>query len=201
VGEPPHAGVATSLKCIFFPTLELSGMPPKRGPYPRRPSANPDGDRRTEGRRRKVWDRWGPKACYNRSGNIRPPDLHCHRPCRPGVSTAKIAAGKKSAWIRALREFNRSNATWVVPRETVTVNGQEMVTEGYRRVMDIKERIQAEDARTARRERARLEREEQAASAPMLTRAKKASIAPPGMSTRSKSKGKLLAGPSGYGGM
>ncbi len=176
-------------------------MPPKRGPYPRRDSAPSAGDRRT-GSGRKVWDRWGPKACYNRSGNIRPPDLHCHRPCRPGVSTAKVDAGKKSAWIRALREFNKSNATWVVPRETVTVNGQEMFTEGYTRVMDIMERIQKEDRRTARQERLRLEREEQRASAPMLTRTQAglqaALIAPPGMSTRSKSKGRPLAGPSGY---
>jgi hypothetical protein len=117
------------------------------------------------------------------------------------VSTAKIDAGKKSAWIRALREFNRSNATWVVPRETVTVNGQKMFTEGYRRVMDIKGRIQDEDRRTARQERLRLQREQQAASAPMLTRAQKALIAPPGPKTRSKSKGQPLAGPSGYGGM
>ncbi len=174
-------------------------MPPK---YPRRDSAPSIGDR-TTGSGRKVWNRWGPKACYNRSGIIRPPDLHCHKPCRPGVSTAKINAGKKSAWIRALREYNRGNATWCVPKGPETVNGQEMVTEGYRRVMDIMERIQAEDARTARRERQRLEREEQRASAPMQTRAQAglqaALIAPPGMSTRSKSKGRPLAGPSGYG--
>ena len=163
-------------------------MPPKRGPYPRRDSAPSNGDRRTE-RGRKVWDRWGPKACYNRSGNIRPPDLHCHRPCRPGVSTAKIDAGKKSAWIRALREFNKSNATWVVPRETVTVNGQKMFTEGYRRVMEIKERLQAEDdARTAREERQallRLQREQRnAATSSMVTRSQKGPI------TRSKGLGK-----------
>lgn len=175
-------------------------MPPK---YPRRDSAPANGDRRTD-RGRKVWKRWGPKACYNRSGIIRPPDLHCHKPCRPELTPAKIDAGKKSAWIRALREFNRSNATWCVPKQTVTVNGQTMFTEGYTRVMDIMERIQAEDARTARREQARLEREEQRASAPMLTRAQAgaqaALNAPPGMSTRSKSKGRPLAGPSGYGG-
>ena len=178
-------------------------MPPKRGPYPRRDSAPSGGDRRTEGRNRKVWDRWGPKACYNRSGKIRPPDLHCHKPCRPGVSTAKIDAGKKSAWIRALREYNRGNATWCVPKGPETVNGHVFVSPGYNEVMDIKARIQKEDARTARQERLRLQREEQARSAPMLTRAQKALIAPPGLNTRSKSKskGQPLAGPSGYGGM
>jgi hypothetical protein len=120
------------------------------------------------------------------------------------VSTAKINAGKKSAWIRALREFNRGNETWCVPKGPETVNGQVFVSPGYNEVMAIMERIQDEDARTARRERLRLEREEQRASAPMLTRTQAglqaALNAPPGMSTRSKSQGRPLAGPSGYGG-
>ncbi len=175
-------------------------MPPK---YPRRDSARSEGDRTTDGGR-KVWNRWGPKACYNRSGIIRPPDLHCHKPCRPELTTAKIDAGKKSAWIRALREYNRGRADWVVPKGPETVNGHVFVSQGYNEVMDIKARIQEEDRRTARQERLRLQREQQkilqAASTPMVTRSKKALIAPPGMSTRSKSNGRPLAGPSGYGG-
>ena len=102
-------------------------MPPKRD---QRPPAAP---RIVNGR--KVWDRWGRTACYNSRGDIRPAARHCHKPCRPGVSEAKIAAGKKTAWIAALHEYNRKSPIWCVPK----IN-----TPGYDECMNIKDRIEEE---------------------------------------------------------
>ncbi len=89
---------------------------------------------------RKVWDRWGPKACYNRRGNIRPPDLHCHKPCRPHLTKQKRRAGANTAWIAALKEFNAENVTWCVPKK----GNPKRPLPAYRKVMEIKERIEKE---------------------------------------------------------
>ena len=86
---------------------------------------------------RKVWDRWGTTPCYNSRGKMRPAPLHCHKPCRPALTKRKIAAGKKSLWMRALNEYNKSNGNWCVPKEN---------TAEYVAVLDIMERLKREDA-------------------------------------------------------
>ena len=51
------------------------------------------------------------------------------------MSKKKIAAGKKSLWIKALREWNRGNESWCVPKEN---------TPEYNKCIEILQRLQAE---------------------------------------------------------
>ena len=92
---------------------------------------------------RKVWDRWGTTPCYNSRGKMRPAPLHCHKPCRPALTKRKKAAGKKSLWMRALSEYNKSNGSWCVPTKDKIDN---MYTAEYVAVLDIMERLKREDA-------------------------------------------------------
>ena len=112
-------------------------MPPKRD---KRPSAEPWYPTASGN----VWKRWGRTPCYNSRREIRPDALHCHKPCRAAWSEKKVAAGKKSAWIAALHEYNKRNTTWCVPRQHMTVNGEEVETPGYKACMMIKDRIEKE---------------------------------------------------------
>jgi hypothetical protein len=89
---------------------------------------------------RKVWERWGSTPCYNKSGNMRPAPLHCHKPCRPHLTNAKKRAGANTAWMAALREFNQGNVTWCIPKRGTGA----IPLLPYRKVMAIKKRIENE---------------------------------------------------------
>ena len=109
-------------------------MPPKQ---PRVRAQNRDSaEPRITDSGRKVWDHWGPKACYNRSKKIRPDELHCHAPCRRAYKPRP--QNKTNPWFMALKEFNKDRPTWTIPKRG---EGKKPLPD-YNKVMQMKEKFE-----------------------------------------------------------
>ncbi len=141
-------------------------MPPKQ-PKVRAPNRDSAVHRYETESGRKVWDHWGPKACYNRSKKIRPDELHCHAPCRRAYKPRPH--NKTNPWFMALKEFNKDTVTWCIPKRGT---GRQPLPD-YKKVMRMKDTIEAHQAKQRMAAETRRRQEEEEDDLPLSSFARK----------------------------